>query len=115
MNTIKLNNGVEMPQIGGAIAEAVLKRFNQKQTFGVITTHYQNADAPEEQRTRVVDECELPCTVGSGNNSYGTNMLNARGERRGLCSIFADTPQHVPPAGAGEYRRCSGSPVCWNG
>lgn len=30
------------------------------------------------------------------------NMLNARGERRGLCSIFADTPQHVPPAGAGD-------------
>ena len=29
------------PQIGGAIAEAVLKRFNQKGTFGVITTHYQ--------------------------------------------------------------------------
>lgn len=36
-----------------------------------------NADAPEEQRTRVIDECELPCTVGSGNNSYGVNMLNA--------------------------------------
>lgn len=30
------------PQIGGAIAEAVLKRYNSKQTFGVITTHYQN-------------------------------------------------------------------------
>ena len=30
------------PQIGGAIAEAILKRFNQKETFGVITTHYQN-------------------------------------------------------------------------
>lgn len=30
------------PQIGGAIAEAVLKRFNSKRTFGVITTHYQN-------------------------------------------------------------------------
>ena len=30
------------PQIGGAIAEAVLKRFNEKHTFGVITTHYQN-------------------------------------------------------------------------
>ena len=27
------------PQIGGAIAEAVLKRFNEKGTFGVITTH----------------------------------------------------------------------------
>ena len=30
------------PQIGGAIAEAVLKRFNMKHTFGIITTHYQN-------------------------------------------------------------------------
>ena len=30
------------PQIGGAIAEAVLKRLNNKGTFGVITTHYQN-------------------------------------------------------------------------
>lgn len=30
------------PQIGGAIAEAVLKRFNEHRTFGVITTHYQN-------------------------------------------------------------------------
>jgi len=30
------------PQIGGAIAESVLKRFNTKKAFGVITTHYQN-------------------------------------------------------------------------
>ncbi|KAA6327135.1 Endonuclease MutS2 [termite gut metagenome] len=30
------------PQIGGAIAESILKRFNAKRTFGVITTHYQN-------------------------------------------------------------------------
>ena len=30
------------PQIGGAIAESVLKRFNMKKAFGVITTHYQN-------------------------------------------------------------------------
>ncbi len=30
------------PQIGGAIAEAVLKRFNSRKAFGVITTHYQN-------------------------------------------------------------------------
>lgn len=30
------------PQIGGAIAEAILHRFNTKKTFGVITTHYQN-------------------------------------------------------------------------
>lgn len=30
------------PQIGGAMAEAVLKRINAKKAFGVITTHYQN-------------------------------------------------------------------------
>lgn len=30
------------PQIGGAIAESLLKRFNEKKSFGVITTHYQN-------------------------------------------------------------------------
>lgn len=30
------------PQIGGAMAEAMLKIYNQKHTFGVITTHYQN-------------------------------------------------------------------------
>ena len=30
------------PQIGGAIAESVLKRFNNRHAYGVITTHYQN-------------------------------------------------------------------------
>lgn len=30
------------PQIGGAIAQAILKRLNEKRIFGVITTHYQN-------------------------------------------------------------------------
>lgn len=30
------------PQIGGAIAEAVLGQFCAKQAYGVITTHYQN-------------------------------------------------------------------------
>lgn len=30
------------PQIGGAIAESLLKRFNERAAYGVITTHYQN-------------------------------------------------------------------------
>ena len=30
------------------------------------------------------------------------SMLNARGERRSLVSIFGDTPQRVPPSGAGD-------------
>lgn len=30
------------PQIGGAIAQAILRQFNNKNMWGVITTHYQN-------------------------------------------------------------------------
>ena len=30
------------PQIGGAIAQAILKQFNNRRMWGVITTHYQN-------------------------------------------------------------------------
>ena len=30
------------------------------------------------------------------------NMLNAKGEHKDLCEIFKDTPQGLPPAGAGE-------------
>lgn len=30
------------PQIGGAIAQAILKQFNGKRMWGVITTHFQN-------------------------------------------------------------------------
>lgn len=37
----EFGSGTE-PQIGAAIAEALLDRFNKKESFGVITTHYQN-------------------------------------------------------------------------
>ena len=47
------------PQIGGAIAEAVLKRFNQKRTFGVITTHYQNLKHFAEDHEGVVNGAML--------------------------------------------------------
>lgn len=47
------------PQIGGAIAEAVLKRFNQKYTFGVITTHYQNLKHFAEDHEGVVNGAML--------------------------------------------------------
>ena len=46
----EFGSGTE-PQIGGAMAEAVLRRFNDRGSYGVITTHYQNlkhfADAHE--------------------------------------------------------------------
>ena len=37
----EFGSGTE-PNIGGAIAEAVLMRFNMNKVYGIITTHYQN-------------------------------------------------------------------------
>ena len=37
----EFGSGTE-PEIGAAIAEALLERYNAKQSFGVITTHYEN-------------------------------------------------------------------------
>lgn len=37
----EFGSGTE-PQIGGAIAETLLERFNRQRSFGVITTHFQN-------------------------------------------------------------------------
>ncbi len=47
------------PTIGGAIAEAVLKRFVEKGTFGVITTHYQNLKHFAEETPGVVNGAML--------------------------------------------------------
>ena len=47
------------PTIGGAIAEAVLKRFVEKGTFGVITTHYQNLKHFAEDTQGVVNGAML--------------------------------------------------------
>lgn len=47
------------PQIGGAIAEAVLKRFNNNRTFGIITTHYQNLKHFAEDNEGVINGAML--------------------------------------------------------
>ncbi len=47
------------PAIGGAIAEAVLKQFWRKETFGVITTHYQNLKHFAEDHPGVVNGAML--------------------------------------------------------
>ncbi len=47
------------PQIGGAIAEAVLKQFCRKKAYGVITTHYQNLKHFAEDREGVVNGAML--------------------------------------------------------
>ena len=47
------------PSIGGAIAEAVLKQFWKKETFAIITTHYQNLKHFAEDHEGVVNGAML--------------------------------------------------------
>ena len=47
------------PQIGGAIAEAVLMQFCKKNAWGVITTHYQNLKHFAEEHEGVVNGAML--------------------------------------------------------
>ena len=47
------------PRIGGAIAEALLNRFNAKKSFGVITTHYQNLKQFAEDHEGIINGAML--------------------------------------------------------
>ena len=54
----EFGSGTE-PQIGGAIAEAVMKRFVERGAFGIITTHYQNLKHFAEETDGVVNGAML--------------------------------------------------------
>ena len=54
----EFGSGTE-PLIGGALAEALLERFNRHRAFGVITTHYQNLKQYAEDHEGVVNGAML--------------------------------------------------------
>jgi DNA mismatch repair protein MutS2 len=54
----EFGSGTE-PQIGGAIAQTLLARFNHNKSFGVITTHYQNLKHFAEATDGVVNGAML--------------------------------------------------------
>jgi DNA mismatch repair protein MutS2 len=47
------------PQLGGAIAEAVLKTLNDKKAFGLITTHYANLKLMADQQEGIFNGAML--------------------------------------------------------
>jgi DNA mismatch repair protein MutS2 len=47
------------PQFGGPLAEAILQRLNQKQAFGVVTTHYSNLKNFAANTTGLENACML--------------------------------------------------------
>ncbi len=54
----EFGSGTE-PLIGGALAEALLDRFNRNGSFGVVTTHYQNLKQYAEDHDGVINGAML--------------------------------------------------------
>lgn len=54
----EMGGGTE-PQLGGAIAEAILERLNAKRAFGVITTHYGNLKMMSEENGGIINGAML--------------------------------------------------------
>ena len=74
------------PQIGGAIAEAVLKQFCEKSTWGIITTHYQNL---KDFATRQEVPVNVPVNVS---NVINGAMLYDRHEMKALFHLQIGRP-----------------------
>ena len=47
------------PRLGGAIAEAVLEKLNEKKAFGVVTTHYSNLKLMSKEGNGIVNGAML--------------------------------------------------------
>lgn len=54
----EMGSGTE-PQIGGAIAQALLEDFNTKRMWGVVTTHYQNLKTMAEHTPGLINASML--------------------------------------------------------
>lgn len=54
----EFGSGTE-PLMGGALAETLLERFNRKEMFGIITTHYQNLKQYAEDHEGVLNGAML--------------------------------------------------------
>ncbi len=82
------------PTIGGAIAEAILKELNERETFGVITTHYSNLKIFAHKTKGIVngsmtfDKDSLSPTyqlrVGKPGSSYAFEIAEKSGLNKNL-------------------------------
>lgn len=54
----EMGGGTE-PQIGGAIAQAILSKLNEDKAFGVVTTHYQNLKTFANETPGIVNAAML--------------------------------------------------------
>ena len=84
----EFGSGTE-PRIGGAIAEAVLQRLNEREAFGVITTHYDNLKHLAEDTPGIVNGAMLydrgrlqplfQLSIGQAGSSFAVEIAQQTG------------------------------------
>lgn len=97
----EFGSGTE-PQIGGAIAEALLDRFNRNHSYGVITTHYQNLKHFAEDTQGIVNGAMLydrhlmqplfKLSIGNPGSSFAVEIARKIGLPE---DVIADASQKV--------------------
>ena len=97
----EFGSGTE-PQIGGAIAEALLDRFNARKSYGVITTHYQNLKHFAEETPGIVNGAMLydrhlmqplfKLSIGNPGSSFAIEIARKIGLPE---SLIADASEKV--------------------
>lgn len=90
------------PQIGGAIAQALLKRFNDKGMWGVVTTHFQNLKLMAEDTPGLINGSMLydrhlmkplfRLSVGNPGSSFAIEIARKTGLPE---EVIADAEQLV--------------------
>lgn len=84
----EFGSGTE-PQIGAAIAQSILGRFNRMKMWGVVTTHYQNLKHFAEENEGLVNGCMLydrqlmkplfRLSIGSAGSSFAIEIARKIG------------------------------------
>ena len=84
----EMGSGTE-PQIGGAIAQALLNEFNAKGMWGIVTTHYQNLKKMAEETDGLVNGSMLydrqqmkplfQLSVGNAGSSFAIEIARKTG------------------------------------
>lgn len=95
----EFGSGTE-PMIGGAIAEALLDRFRQEKTFGVITTHYSNIKDYTTQHDGLVNGAMLfdrqriqplfQLFIGQAGSSFAVEIARSIGLPREILDYASD-------------------------
>ncbi len=89
------------PQIGGAIAQAILREFNAKEMWGVVTTHYQNLKHFAEETEGLVNGSMLydrqqmrplfKLSIGNAGSSFAIEIAR----KTGLPSSIIDEASRI--------------------